>query len=163
MLCKRLQTDSAVCWHEALSGTSRESWMAAWGAIVYRDVPFGGLQIAAYREAHDHLATPMLAVLGASLPDSASDCLAGLVAGACAAALTTPLDVVVTRAATAPPTPAGAHAPSPLEHGVRLVEEEGLASLTRGIGARTLYYAWVTAAFFGLYEALRRTLEAHGF
>ena len=43
-----------------------------------------------------------------------------------------------------------------------LVREQGLQSLTRGIGPRTVYYAWVCAAFFGLYEAFRRYFEAHG-
>ena len=44
----------------------------------------------------------------------------------------------------------------------RTVREQGLQSLTRGIGPRTVYYAWVCAAFFGLYEAFRRYFEAHG-
>ena len=38
VLCKRLQTDSAVGWDEALSGTSRAHWLHAWEAILFRDV-----------------------------------------------------------------------------------------------------------------------------
>lgn len=166
VLCKRLQTDSGLCWHDALQGTSRQSWLAAWEAILFRDVPMGGLQIAAYRHAHVHLA-PVLAsiaaAVGASVPDSLSDCLAGLLAGACAAALTTPLDVLVTHAATSRPEADGARPRGPMQIGAELVRAEGPLSLTRGFGARTVYYAWVCGCFFGLYEAFRRALEAHGF
>ena len=174
VLCKRLQTDSAIGWSDALSGTSKASWIAAWEAIVYRDVPFGGLQIAAYREARLAIGASLTAI-GASLPDSASDCLAGLLAGACAAALTTPLDVLVTHVTTADEhtegeegevgegaTRSGGRRRSPLAVGATLVREQGVLSLTRGIGHRTVYYAWVCAAFFGLYEAFRRYFEAHG-
>jgi solute carrier family 25 S-adenosylmethionine transporter 26 len=167
VLCKRLQTDSAIGWSDALSGTSKASWMAAWEAIVYRDVPFGGLQIAAYREARLAIGAS-LGAISTSLPDSASDCLAGLLAGAFAAALTTPLDVLVTHVTTANEeegeeglTPGGRRK-SPFAVGATLVREQGLQSLTRGIGPRTVYYAWVCAAFFGLYEAFRRYFEAHG-
>jgi len=71
--------------------------------------------------------------------------------------------VLVTRAATEPNDETGAipHR-GPLQLGASIVREEGVLSLTHGIGARTVYYAWVCGCFFGLYEAFRRFLEAHG-
>ena len=38
VLCKRLQTNSGIGWHEALSGTSPKHWLHTWEAILYRDV-----------------------------------------------------------------------------------------------------------------------------
>ena len=131
-------------------------------------VPFGGLLIAFDREARVGI-TSAVATIGASVPDSASDCLAGLLAGACAAALTTPLDVLVTHAATtqeASTIVRGRHvavpSPTPLEIGATLVREEGVLVLTRGIGGRIVFHACLAGTFFGLYEGFRRVLEAHG-
>ena len=139
IVCKRLQTEvQDVCWISTLKETPPEHWMSAWHAILYRDVPMGGLQIAAYRQAQLHIA-PFFAAIGAAVPDSASDCLAGLLAGACAAAFTTPLDVLVTHAATARPKEDGTPPPGPLQIGAQLVKEQGIFSLTRGLGPRTVY------------------------
>ena len=52
VLCKRLQTSATdACWFDQVAEVDKESWMTAWSAILYRDVPFGGLQIAAFHEA----------------------------------------------------------------------------------------------------------------
>ena len=40
VLCKRLQTNSAVCWNEALRGTSKESWVALWNTILVYNLQF---------------------------------------------------------------------------------------------------------------------------
>jgi len=170
VLCKRLQTStSSAGWTDHLADTSSESWMTTWSAILLRDVPMGGLQIAIFHNARDLLGDTAATVT----PDSFSDYLAGLLAGACAAALTTPLDVLVTHAATVPVASTSAEtggadsAPrsmheivaEPLHIGLRLVQEEGPMSLIKGIGCRTLYYAPTVGCFFGLYETFRRSLE----
>lgn len=97
--------------------------------------------------------TPFASLLGASV------CPHRLLAGAVAAALTTPLDVLVTYTTTQPSPPDGSSQPSALQVGARLVAEEGPLTLTRGIGWRSLYYAYTVGAFFGLYEYLRRALD----
>ena len=122
-----------------------------------------------------------------AVPDVWSDCTAGLVAGACAAALTTPLDVLVTHTATAHSEGSSRRGGSrtssssgrrsgggggddeqfalwetvvePLRVGARLVECEGPGSLVKGMGCRTLYYAPTVGCFFALYEQFRRILE----
>ena len=138
---------------------TRSVWLLAPCAVVAQ-------QVAAYREARLHIAPALGAIgasIGASLPDSCSDCLAGLLAGMFAAALTTPLDVLVTHAAVATEGADGRPLRrTPLQIGVTLVQEEGLASLTRGMMPRTVYYATVCGFFFALYEYFRRILEAHG-
>ena len=179
VLCKRLQTSATdACWFDQVAEVDKESWMTAWSAILYRDVPFGGLQIAAFHEARQTFQL-MNDALGASVPDLWSDCAAGIIAGACSAALTTPLDVLVTHTATvhakdderagrgrANSAPRrektlGEIAAEPLRLGVRLVEREGPASLVKGMGYRTLYYAPTVGCFFALYEQIRRALEEH--
>lgn len=157
VLCKRQQTStSSVGWMEHLADTSPESWMTAWSAVLYRDVPNGALQIATFHTCRQWFGQTGEAVFSVA-PDSLSDCIAGLLAGACAAALTTPLDVLVTRTATADHSEGCAEeeecmleederraqtpldiAARPLRIGMRLVREEGLGSLTRGLGCRTL-------------------------
>ena len=98
--CKRLQTGVAAGGDalQALGDVPRSDWLASWAAILARDVPLGGLQVAIYAEAQHSLHTTMEA-LQAAAPDSAADVLAGA-AGGLAAALTNPLDVVVTHCAT---------------------------------------------------------------
>jgi len=149
--CKRLQTGSSTSIPGALADVSLQSWLAAWSAILLRDVPLGGLQVACYRECHDwvHELTSMLS----TAPDVLSDVLAGMLAGAIAAAITTPLDVIVTHMATS-------HADSKpgygaLQVGAELVREQGLMTLTRGMGLRVLYFAPLVGCFFGLYEYFR--------
>jgi len=172
VLCKRLQTStSSAGWAEHLADTSSESWMTAWSAILYRDVPMGGLQIAVFYNARSFLGD----AADSLTPDSFSDCIAGVLAGACAAALTTPFDVLVTKVATAnapvdalegseggagsTPRSMGEIVAEPLNIGLRLVQEEGPMSLIRGMGCRTLYYAPTVGCFFGLYETFRSHLE----
>lgn len=52
VLCKKAQTSVAdEGWATHLADTSFESWISAWSAILYRDVPMGGLQIATFHTA----------------------------------------------------------------------------------------------------------------
>ena len=51
VVLRRLQMGTAKDWVDALADTPLDSWKASWAAILYRDVPMGGLQIATYQEA----------------------------------------------------------------------------------------------------------------
>ena len=243
VVCKKLQTGTGggngAGWQGALAETSWDSWMASWAAIVARDVPMGGLQIAAYQQTRllvqearssaaathaaaaaaaasaleqpplelpavdgleesglvplvltygdsgrldlGHLGSPGTSLLGeigtsldevlssigssltetsALMPDSMSDVAAGVCAGAVAAALTTPLDVLVTHVSTTESTasPDGVQRGA-LQRGIDLVRDQGALTLTRGLGYRTLYYAPLVGCFFGFYEHFRHLLE----
>jgi len=163
VVLRRLQMGTATDWTDALADTPLDSWKASWAAILYRDVPMGGLQIATYQEARLHAPAIAATLSGVAvtdgIPDSISDVLAGLLAGAVAAALTTPFDVLVTHTTTQPSPSDGSSQPSALQVGARLIAEEGPLTLTRGIGWRSLYYAYTVGAFFGLYEYFRRALD----
>lgn len=157
--CKRLQTGVAAGGDalQALGDVPRSDWLASWAAILARDVPLGGLQVAIYAEAQHSLHTTMEA-LQAAAPDSAADVLAGVLAGGLAAALTNPLDVVVTHCATQE----GGGGRGPLGLASDLVHEQGVGTLARGVGLRIAYYAPLVGAWFGLYEAFRGALDSVG-
>mmetsp|Transcript_9880 Transcript_9880/g.17800 ORF Transcript_9880/g.17800 Transcript_9880/m.17800 type:complete len:335 (-) Transcript_9880:354-1358(-) len=79
----------------------------------------------------------------------------GSFAGAIAAAVTTPLDVVKTRLMTAPP---GKY--NGVLHAMKLViEEEGANALLSGFTARVMWIGLGGAIFFGGYESTKRALE----
>lgn len=165
VVCKRLQTGSTARWQHALEDTSFDSWMASWATIVARDVPMGGLQIAAYQEARHAVGQTsavsdgsflgdFLPAFAHSLPVSSLDVLAGVLAGAIAGALTTPLDVLVTHVSTASCEEEGSASGgsrSALQLSLDLVKEQGPLTLLRGLGYRTCYYAPLVGCFFGLY------------
>ena len=153
-------------------------WLQAWGAILARDVPMGGLQVAFFETFRCAMGSLHAASLAAEMPDSATDVAAGALAGASllaapdvatdicagalagalAAAFTTPLDVLVTHILTTAPVNEDGSRPSALCRARLLVEEQGALTLTRGLGLRTLYYAPLVGLFFGLYEYFRAVL-----
>ena len=138
---------------DALLEQPLADWLQAWGAILARDVPMGGLQVAFFEMCRGAMHAASLAA-----PDSATDVAAGALAGALAAAFTTPLDVLVTHILTTAPVNADGSRPSALCRARLLVEEQGALTLTRGLGLRTLYYAPLVGLFFGLYEYFRAVL-----
>ena len=88
---------------------------------------------------------------------SGTDVAAGIIAGAAAAALTTPLDVVVTHTLTT--SGEADRGRSALSRARDLVQEQGPGTLMRGIGLRTMYYAPQVGLFFGFYEFFRTLPE----
>jgi len=85
-------------------------------------------------------------------------------AGAIAAALTTPLDVLVTHTMTDSNAPAERKGlpvgSDPVTKGpLELLRQGGSSTLTKGIGLRVLYYAPSIAIFFTIYEGMRRFLD----
>lgn len=159
VVAKRLQTGASPSVKDALLENPLSDWLDSWGAILARDVPMGGLQVAFFESCRAAITSA-----SAAAPDPlATDVAAGVVAGALAAAFTTPLDVLVTHTLTAPPRTAaeaaeGGARPSALRRARALVEEQGAFTLTRGLGLRTLYYAPLVGLFFGLYEYFRGIL-----
>ncbi|CAI7731665.1 unnamed protein product [Closterium sp. NIES-54] len=98
----------------------------------------------------------LAAVLARNIPNSVIKLLVGGTAGSTAAFCTTPFDVVKTRLQT--------HLPGvPKYKGVvdafsRIVREEGIGALYRGVAPRLLIYISQGAIFFASYELLRRLL-----
>jgi len=133
------------------SKAARAMTMASVSAVFVRDIPEGALQMALYEEWKLAL-IPMLPAVNVLLLDA----LLGAAAGGLAAALTTPLDVVLTRLSTQQ----GNGGSNPGGNGVlemmqRIVRDEGMAGLWRGAGHRAGYYAPLVGIFFGAYSWLQ--------
>lgn len=139
-----------------LSTEGRRASFVAWQAVLWRDVPYGGMQIGLYEFIKQYVA---LHPGFAGLHDSGlfSDIITGAVAGMVAAVLTTPMDVLVTRLSVQNPQ---SYLETRRYMGVastarRLVEEEGVGALFSGFWQRGLYYAPLIGLFFALYETTR--------
>lgn len=127
-----------------------EGTLAAWEAVLWRDVPYGGLQIAGYEWLR-------MIMAGWGLGGVMLSIVAGGVAGCIAAVLTTPMDVLVTKMSIMRPQcfletrkymRVGAT-------GGRILKEEGMKGFWVGAGERGLFYMPMIALFFAGYEAFK--------
>mmetsp|Transcript_12477 Transcript_12477/g.19642 ORF Transcript_12477/g.19642 Transcript_12477/m.19642 type:complete len:542 (-) Transcript_12477:30-1655(-) len=152
---RKLQTgvckDCSQALADAVStSAARASTMGFTSALLVRDIPEGALQMALY-EQWRLTVTPLLPFMDAI----AVDTLLGAVAGSIAAAVTTPVDVVLTRLTT---LPSGQHSQEQLdlvENMKQILKEEGWAGLWRGTGHRAAYYGPLIGLFFGCYSWLQ--------
>jgi solute carrier family 25 (mitochondrial S-adenosylmethionine transporter), member 26 len=157
---KRLQLgvnpDALSAVREAfLTPHGRQSSFVAWEAVLWRDVPYGGMQIALYEFGKQFILTHPDAL--ALRPGIFADVITGAVAGTIAAMLTTPADVLVTRLSVQNPQ---SYLETRRYMGVastlrRIVREEGPSAMFSGVLQRGLYYAPLIGLFFALYETTR--------
>lgn len=164
---KRLQLGLSATFLEAVkdaffSANGRESTTVAWKAILLRDVPYGGIQIALYECGKQFLATHALFLGGMlSEPGLYTDVVVGACAGAIAAMVTTPADVIVTRLSMQNPQ---CYLEEKAYMGVRstarrIIQNEGVGGLFNGMFQRGVYFAPLIGLFFALYGANRDLLE----
>lgn len=152
---KRLQLGLSNGWNEAikdafLSENGVEGTIASWLAVLWRDVPYGGLQIAGYEFVRLVLGGWGLHGLGYSV-------IAGAIAGLFAAVITTPADVLVTRMSTQSPQCylETRHYMSPIATLKRIVRDEGFGALWTGAVERGLFYMPMIGLFFAVYESFK--------
>jgi hypothetical protein len=135
---------------------------ASWTAVQSREIPFASLQIALFV----YLQAPVAALLGASAPFLAQRLLCGAVAGALAAFLTTPFDVLTTKVMT---TVEPSHSEGPAKHIVGMFRnliraardiwnQNGILGFWAGCGVRMLWAAPATCLFFYVVEGVRLAL-----
>lgn len=155
---KRLQLRLNESWNGAirdafLSPAGKQGMLAAWQAVLWRDVPYGGLQIAGYEGVVTALAGVGCVGLGWSI-------VAGAVAGLVAAVVTTPADVLVTRMSTQRPQCylETKRYMSPVATFFRILREEGVSALWAGAVERGLFYMPMIGIFFAAYESFKRLL-----
>lgn len=145
-----------------LSPGGREGSIVAWQAVLWRDVPYGGLQIMLY-EFGKQMLSMHPGILGDAFatPGVLCDVVIGALAGAIAAMVTTPADVLVTRLSVQNPQ-------SYLETGKymgvgstarRILQDEGIGGFFKGTWQRGVYYAPMIGLFFALYEFNRGWLS----
>lgn len=124
--------------------------MNGFGSTVIREIPFSGIQFPIWE---------FLKVILGSMHDdkccsSFESAVAGSLAGAFAAAVTTPFDVVKTRLMLRVD-----------QHGVpysgiistfrRVIQTEGIRALYKGIGPRTMWIGIGGFVYFGVYSKVR--------
>lgn len=157
---KRLQLGANDNWRDAardafLTRTGRQASGVAWQAVLWRDVPYGGLQIMMYEFGKQMLAVnPHLFGGYFSHGGVMVDVIMGALAGALAAMVTTPADVLVTRLSVQNPQ---SYLETKNYMGVlstarRIAQEEGVWGFFKGTLERGFYYAPMIGLFFALYE-----------
>jgi Mitochondrial carrier protein len=163
---KRLQLGVNSDWQSAcrdafLSAEGRQSTLLTWQAVLWRDVPYGGIQIALYEVGKQYLLSHPGQFGSFLAPGVFSDVFTGAVAGAIAAILTTPADVLVTKLSIQNPQ---SYLETRRYMGVvstasRIVRDEGFLSLFSGYLQRGIYYAPLIGLFFALFESARTAVN----
>ncbi|KAJ5654042.1 S-adenosylmethionine mitochondrial carrier protein [Penicillium lividum] len=132
------------------------------GITIAREIPFTVLQFTmwesmkeAYSNRYLRPLTSAKSVTETQIPASTS-AMFGSVAGAIAAGLTTPLDVIKTRVMLAR---GGADAPVRVKRIVHEIAQEGMGAFWRGIGPRVAWIGIGGAVFLGSYQWAWNALE----
>jgi hypothetical protein len=141
----------------------RELYRGA-GITIAREIPFTVLQFTMWESMKATYAQRYLRggegspTKESQIPASTS-AMFGSVAGAIAAGLTTPLDVIKTRVMLARRGDGGVDAPVRVKEIVRGIAQEGLGAFWRGIGPRVAWIGIGGAVFLGSYQWAWNTLE----
>lgn len=112
----------------------------------------------AYGKRYLRTAETASSIAETQIPASTS-AMFGSVAGAIAAGLTTPLDVIKTRVMLARRGDGGVDAPVRLKEVVRGIASEGPGAFWRGITPRVTWIGIGGAVFLGSYQYASNTLE----
>ncbi|KAJ5120621.1 Mitochondrial substrate/solute carrier [Penicillium bovifimosum] len=142
----------------------RELYRGA-GITIAREIPFTVLQFTmwesmkeAYGKRYLRSAETASSIVETQIPASTS-AMFGSVAGAIAAGLTTPLDVIKTRVMLARRGDGGVEAPVRVKEIVRGIAREGPGAFWRGITPRVTWIGIGGAVFLGSYQYASNTLE----
>lgn len=141
----RMQTDGSASFLNTLQRTVAAGELyRGFGITLMREIPFACIQFPLYEQLKTHLPQP---------PDPLSSAACGSAAGAVAAALTTPLDVVKTRLQL------GSDANGiPYTSALDVLRRTPSNELWRGIQPRVLWISLGGFIFFGAYEGSKSML-----
>ncbi|CAB9508317.1 Putative mitochondrial carrier protein PET8 [Seminavis robusta] len=150
--------DSAMAAVEQIMGSSegRANVVRAWSASIWRDVPFGAIQLAIFELVKAYiLNNPNIDFDSSTL---SSEAIIGAFAGGCGAFLTNPADVITTRIITQS-TDEEDEDNKPLgfsEMGRLIYEEGGVGAFFTGWQARVGYWAPAISIFLTCYCSVRQ-------
>lgn len=157
-------TTSAPAAKRGYGQVFRELYRGA-GITIAREIPFTVLQFTmwesmkeAYGKRYLRPVESASSVIETQIPASTS-AMFGSVAGAIAAGLTTPLDVIKTRVMLARRGDGGVEAPVRVKEIVRGIAREGPGAFWRGITPRVTWIGIGGAVFLGSYQYASNTLE----
>ncbi|KAJ5889121.1 S-adenosylmethionine mitochondrial carrier protein [Penicillium tannophilum] len=145
----------------------RELYRGA-GITIAREIPFTVLQFTMWESMKEAYVKRYLRPASAStsprslaetqIPASTS-AIFGSVAGAIAAGLTTPLDVIKTRVMLTRRGDGSGNVPVRVKDIIRGIAQEGMGAFWRGIGPRVAWIGIGGAVFLGSYQWASNTLE----
>eukprot|EP00578_Thalassiosira_sp_NH16_P019393 CAMPEP_0181084200 /NCGR_PEP_ID=MMETSP1071-20121207/4570_1 /TAXON_ID=35127 /ORGANISM="Thalassiosira sp., Strain NH16" /LENGTH=481 /DNA_ID=CAMNT_0023165921 /DNA_START=434 /DNA_END=1876 /DNA_ORIENTATION=- len=146
---------------------SRGNVVRAWSASIWRDVPFGALQLAIFELTKTYiLNSPDIDFDSSTL---LTEAIVGAFAGGWGALLTNPFDIITTRIITQPIDDDeaiigdGGNKPlGVLEMGQKVYEEGGMAAFFVGWQARVGYWAPAISIFLTCYCSVRQAGVQHG-
>eukprot|EP00667_Euglena_gracilis_P007764 EG_transcript_7839 len=148
LVLKPIQAGQKVSVVQVLQSHGAAGILGCWKTVLMRDMPMGALQLAFFESLK---AVSPVIDSDLHLPHFGTMMLLGGVAGAAAAFLTTPCDLLTSRMMTS-------H-----EHGKKanvgdlareIYQAEGLRGFFRGCLMRSYYYAPEACIFFGIFESL---------
>ena len=147
----------------------RENVLRAWSASLWRDVPFGAIQLAVFEGLKSYIINSPQTFNDLDVDTLLSEALLGAAGGAVGAFLTVPLDVITIRILT---QGTGEQACDEDECTVptgilgmarQILDEGGAAALFTGWRARTFYWAPAIGIFLSCYCTFRQQAIAQGF
>lgn len=147
----------------------RANVMRAWSASLWRDVPFGAIQLAVFEGLKSYIINSPQTFNDLDVDTLLSEALLGAAGGAVGAFLTVPLDVITIRILT---QGTGEQACDEDEctvpNGVlgmarQILDEGGAAALFTGWRARTVYWAPAIGIFLSCYCTFRQQAIVQGF
>eukprot|EP00759_Apiculatamorpha_spiralis_P040556 PhF_6_TR39094/c0_g1_i1/m.58508/K15111/SLC25A26; solute carrier family 25 (mitochondrial S-adenosylmethionine transporter), member 26 len=148
---QRMQVSLHHTLSEALVGIYKDKGMLGfyrgYPSTVMREIPFGCIQFPIY-EGLKRKMGQLYTKLGQPVPVYGA-AICGSCAGAVAAAVTTPLDVVKTRVMLGQESADGRGIASMLVH---IGRTEGLEGLFKGVGPRVMWISLGGMVFFGVYD-----------
>lgn len=157
LLKQRLQAGVAGGVRGAISSIIRNGgWRAAYtgyGATLLRDVPYTMLEFGLYRQFKRFAR----AVMHCDVLTAPQEVALGGIAGGCTGFLTTPLDVAKTRLMTQGSGVARQYS-GVFDALVKIGRTEGIPGLFKGSATRVIWLVPFTAVYFGVHEAMKRTL-----
>ncbi|KAL6054916.1 Mitochondrial carrier [Balamuthia mandrillaris] len=153
-----LQVKYRGSWHCMMTIVGEEGFRALWtgfgaGLAVY--CPFVGIYFVAY----EHAKLQMKKWYGLPSVDDLSlphQFVGGAYAGAVAAAVTGPLDVIKTRIQV------GSEYKGWMDAARQIAKQEGISAFAKGMGARVLWISNATALTIAAYEQIKKAMRLFG-
>jgi hypothetical protein len=135
----------------------RSNVLNAWGASLFRDVPFGAIQLTIFEGLKEYISNSPSALLDVDVNTLAAEVVLGAIGGGIGAILSTPPDVVTTRILTQESDEACENPAGFGEMTGKILKEEGFGALCSGWQERGAYWAPAIGIFLSCYCAVRQT------
>lgn len=146
------KSSSSAALRQVIADEGVRGLYRGYGSTIFREIPFTCIQFPLYEALKQKMAGYK------SEPTWLQAAVSGSMAGAVAAALTTPLDVIKTRIMLSKAHGDGG-APRIFATLQSVLQQRGVRGLFAGIVPRTLWISLGGAVFLGTFDGVAKTLE----